>query len=305
MNNSPLVTVGVVSYNSSETVLDTLNSVFRQTYKNVELIISDDGSTDNTVSKCEDWLKNYSYRFKQTRLIQSSSNKGTTANCNAVLFSSRGKWLKLIAADDVLLEDCIQKCIDFTSSKQSIQWMVGKTLKFVDRIDENHLVHHDTLYNPIRLSHLNGSLEDQRKAIVNYTFIEAPATFFQTDILCELGGFNEKYKLIEDWPIQLKLLNAGYKCYFLDDFIVGYRQSDNSVFNLKSRSFNFGFKQSLFYFERDELFKHHGLRYRINKSLHYFVCLLFEKMGLNNSLSFNKHAFGLLSRLIDFLFRPV
>ena len=60
-----LVTVVVVTYNSSKYVLETLDSIFEQTYKNIELIITDDGSSDNTVELCREWLTHYGDRFTQ------------------------------------------------------------------------------------------------------------------------------------------------------------------------------------------------------------------------------------------------
>ena len=50
MNDNPLVTIGVLSYNSSKTILDTLDSAYKQTYNNIELIVSDDCSSDFTCS---------------------------------------------------------------------------------------------------------------------------------------------------------------------------------------------------------------------------------------------------------------
>ena len=57
-NNNPLVSIIVITYNSAKFVLETLESAKAQTYQNIELIISDDGSTDNTVQICREWLKN-------------------------------------------------------------------------------------------------------------------------------------------------------------------------------------------------------------------------------------------------------
>lgn len=57
MMKNPLVSVIVITYNSSKYVLETLNSVAAQTYDNIELIISDDCSVDNTVEICRNWLK--------------------------------------------------------------------------------------------------------------------------------------------------------------------------------------------------------------------------------------------------------
>lgn len=67
--NKPLVSIVVTTYNSSKYVLETLESVKAQTYKNIELIISDDYSLDNTVEICKKWITENSDRFVNTKII--------------------------------------------------------------------------------------------------------------------------------------------------------------------------------------------------------------------------------------------
>jgi alpha-1,3-rhamnosyltransferase len=302
MNKEPLVSVCVITYNSSKYVLETLESAKKQTYKNIELIVSDDASIDNTVEICRKWIENNKSRFVNTRVITTDHNSGTSSNCNRLIKNADGEWIKSVAGDDVLLEDCIEKCVRFVNEHPYAKWVVGKTLKYENLIDEDHLIKSDTLYSPQRLSELNGSLEDQRKAILNYTFIEAPALFVNTSILKEVGGYNEKYRLLEDWPMNKKLLEAGYKCYFLNEYIVGYRKSDSSVFHVNNKLFNIDFQKSLFDFYKDELFKHYNVIYRLNKNSHYLLCLLYEKLGLNNSKIMNRYSYRALYKLIDIVF---
>lgn len=303
MGDGILVTVGVLSYNSSKTILETLNSIKEQSYGPIELIIADDGSSDDTVVVCNEWINSNKSRFKRVQLNNSDQNRGTSANCNSLLASAKGVWLKIIAADDVLLTDSIQKCIDYVGDNSSIKWLVGKSLKYVDIIDEEHLKKNDIVYSKRRLSALHGTLEEQQKAIVDFNFIEAPNLFIKTEIIHEVGGYNEKYKLIEDWPLNLKLIYGGHKCFFLDEYIVGYRQSSSSVFNVKSKIFNIGYKESLFIFEKGELFKYHNLKYRVNKTLQYYLCVMYQKLGLNNSKFYNVKSYSLISLAINKLFK--
>ena len=72
--NSVLVTVVVLSYNSCSTIIETLNSVKEQTYNNIELIITDDASTDTTIEICRQWLQLNSKYFYHCNLITSAFN---------------------------------------------------------------------------------------------------------------------------------------------------------------------------------------------------------------------------------------
>ena len=72
----PLVSVPVITYNSSKTVLETLDSIYNQTYQNLELIVSDDCSTDNTVGICREWIEAHKKRFVRTELLTVEKNTG-------------------------------------------------------------------------------------------------------------------------------------------------------------------------------------------------------------------------------------
>src|SRR5690606_12047202 len=103
----PLVSVVVITYNSAKYVLATLESIKAQTYQNIELIVSDDCSNDDTVEICRSWMVENCERFIRTELITTEKNKGIPANCNRGVTASQGLWIKIIAGDDLLLPNCI------------------------------------------------------------------------------------------------------------------------------------------------------------------------------------------------------
>jgi glycosyltransferase involved in cell wall biosynthesis len=103
MHQSPLVTVICLSYNHAEFVIEALESVLHQTHNNVELIIADDFSTDNSVEIIEQWLKQH----PQIPFIVNVENLGNTKTFNKCLKIAKGAFLIDLAADDVLNPDCI------------------------------------------------------------------------------------------------------------------------------------------------------------------------------------------------------
>ena len=80
-----LVTVGVLAYNSSTTIRETLESVAAQTYSNIELLICDDGSTDGTLEICYSWIELNKNLFTRVGIVAVENNTGTPANCNRIL----------------------------------------------------------------------------------------------------------------------------------------------------------------------------------------------------------------------------
>ena len=123
---NPLVSVGVLTYNSSKTVLETLESIKAQTYQNIELIISDDASKDNTVEICKEWVEKNKDRFVRCEILTVPENTGIPANVNRRIAASRGEWSKGIAADDALLPDCIENFINYVKEHPEAEIIFAK-----------------------------------------------------------------------------------------------------------------------------------------------------------------------------------
>ena len=108
-------------YNSASTIIETLDSIKNQTYSNLELIISDDFSSDNSIKICEEWIKVNADRFYNLRLITVTENTGIPANANRCIKASQANWVKFIAGDDTLKIDCIQQNMDFLLTYPEIE----------------------------------------------------------------------------------------------------------------------------------------------------------------------------------------
>ncbi len=102
MNQEPLISIVVVTYNSAKYVLETLESAKSQTYQNIELIVTDDYSTDDTVAICQKWLNKNKARFVRSQLVTSEKNTGIPANLNRGIKASKGEFIKPIAGDDTM-----------------------------------------------------------------------------------------------------------------------------------------------------------------------------------------------------------
>lgn len=97
--SQPLVSIIVITYNSSKYVLETLESARAQTYQNLELIVSDDASQYDTVEICQAWLEENGDRFVRAELVTVEENTGIPANCNRGVRKAKGEWVKLIAGN--------------------------------------------------------------------------------------------------------------------------------------------------------------------------------------------------------------
>ena len=111
-NNSPLVSVIIPAYNHEKYVQETVKSIINQTYKNIELIIIDDGSTDNTWQKIQEIKEECEKRFKRV-FFETKKNEGTCKTLTKLISLTQGEFVYLIASDDRAKPKAIEKEVAF------------------------------------------------------------------------------------------------------------------------------------------------------------------------------------------------
>ena len=122
----PLVSVAVIAYNSAEYILETLESIKAQTYDNIELIVSDDCSSDNTLDICRKWIDDNQTRFINVRIVESPTNPGQSGNYNRAFDACTGEWIKEIDGDDALMPDCISTYMQYAANHPDVQCIFSK-----------------------------------------------------------------------------------------------------------------------------------------------------------------------------------
>lgn len=228
MDSTPLVTVRVSSYNSSKYILETLDSIYAQTYRNIELIISDDCSKDNTVEVCEGWVRTHKERFIRTKIITSPINTGIPANINRAIKEARGEWIKGIAADDILLKNCIESFVNYVNVHNDAYIIGGNVLKFYDTSEDKY--EEDILIRTNRENLSLLSAEEQYRKVLYRYYLSTPTLFISSKVYDDIL-YDESFPLYEDYPFFLKALKQGYKYSHINDNLVCYRIHNNSVYN--------------------------------------------------------------------------
>lgn len=107
MENSKLVSIGVPTFNGEVCVRRALDSLLAQTHKNIEIIVSDDASTDNTFQICESYAK----KFPQIRCVRQKTRGGCINNLYAVLREARGEYFMWAGQDDRLHLECVNTLV--------------------------------------------------------------------------------------------------------------------------------------------------------------------------------------------------
>ena len=109
----PLVSIVTCSFNNADFILETLDSIKAQTYANIELVIVDDCSTDNSVAIIEEWLKTYPGKYK---FIRHETNLGGSVPYNVGLKNATGKYYAAVDTDDALMPEKIERQVAILES---------------------------------------------------------------------------------------------------------------------------------------------------------------------------------------------
>ena len=134
-SNQPLVSIVIPCYNHENFVQDCIQSVIEQTYENIELIIIDDGSKDNSVLKIQEMLEKCQNRFKQFE-FRYRPNKGLSETLNESLEWCQGKYYSVLASDDQMFDNKTALQVAYLEkNKDCVGCFGGYQL-----IDENNIV---------------------------------------------------------------------------------------------------------------------------------------------------------------------
>lgn len=225
MNNETLVSVIVISYHSADFIEETLESVYGQTYPRIELIVADDGSKDNTAQVARDWIAKKGGRFENCIVRVNEVNQGIPANLNSAIRMASGAFIKIIAADDLLLPDCIEvntaECLE-KGYDHLCTWLV----KFTD----TQAGRKQWTEEP-SMAFFTGSAQVQSRMLLRKNYVYGSIFFFKKEYLEKLGLYDERYRMLEDYPMWVKITSRGDKLNFLNHPTVAYRISQSSISN--------------------------------------------------------------------------
>lgn len=221
--NKPLVTVIIASYNHGPYVEASIRSVLAQTYPFVELLVIDDGSTDDSVARIRALQAEHDFDFR----VQ--PNQGLTRTLNDAIARARGSLIAPFGSDDIMLPERLALQVEYMAGKPEVGICAGN----------------------IELMHADGTpyAEPRQRVDIPFRrldfddmFLErkpyppAPTLLFRKEALQAAGGFNPEIRL-EDLYIELKITRAGYFIDALGVPLARYRKHQtNSYKNIRFMS---------------------------------------------------------------------
>ncbi len=210
----PLVSILAVSFNHESYCIEALDSILNQTYPNIQLVIVDDCSQDNTVEVIKSWITENDVDCK---FITHSENKGTCKTYNEGMSYCKGKYYSTLSCDDILLPGKTSKQVALFEKLGGEYGMLYSDAEmfFEDDADrrEGFIAYHR---------------KDQEKPdgdvfaeLLDRNFIPAMSCLIRKDVFDQLGGFDDDL-LYEDYDFFLRL-SKKYKVKYVDFVSVNYR----------------------------------------------------------------------------------
>jgi glycosyltransferase involved in cell wall biosynthesis len=281
-----LVSVIVVVYNSSQFVVETLESVSNQTWREIELIITDDCSDDDTVEVCNNWLKKNNNKYLISKIITSEKNTGIPANVNRGLNVAKGDWIMLLAGDDTLKPDCIKENMLWITARPSVNILFSRINVYKDTFEPQNFL--ETIpgdpFNPDSILFHNRSADSQYKMLLLTDRIHfTPSAFLNRKTIQTVGGFDERFKMLEDYPMWLKLTKNGFKLFFMDKITVNYRQHLKASNNTGLHHLINPNYYTIENFRRIYTYPYLPVDIRLNQRFIWYVSQIFRQKWLNKN----------------------
>lgn len=229
-SKNKLVSVVVVAYNAADSIVGTLESIYQQTYPEIELVIADDASKDSTVAVAKAWVESHRARFTDCIVIAHEKNQGVAENLNSGIRAATGAYIKDFAADDRLQPTYLEVHVDYLE-KQGVDCVCSNMRAF-------HLEGETPVYEdyapPAGPDFFESDAEGQYRMLLLGNRVFSP-TFLATRALYEKHGlYDNRFPLMEDYPYYLKLAKEGTKLNYLDVCLVDYCFSETSISNATS-----------------------------------------------------------------------
>ena len=215
MPERPKISVITPSYNQGKYIETTIQSILNQNYSNLEYIIIDGGSTDNSVNIIKKYEENLTYWI-------SEKDKGQSHAINKGLNRITGDIVTWINSDDQLLPHTLNKVVSYFEKHKEVSFIHGKTILFKE--NSNYEVIKGSNAGFIPFAYLSGMCFSQ------------PSSFFKTSLIKKLGVVNEKLHFGMDYDLFVRFaLNNSF--LMVDDVFSKYLLHKNSKTMISNKNF--------------------------------------------------------------------
>ena len=218
-NHMPLLSIVICTYNRPLLLMRALNSVIKQTFKDCQIIVIDDASTDNT----KEVVKEYIDLNMGVEYYRNDHNLGVTKSRNRGCSIAKGKYIAMLDSDDWWSDnDKLAKQVAILEANPQIG-VLGTGINMCDDLD-----------NVMKKRIFNSSDEDIRKEILfNNQFCQS-SVMFRKDAYIAAGGYDESLVVLEDFDLWLRI-GLRYKLANIPEILTSYFINPEGICKLQKK----------------------------------------------------------------------
>ena len=201
------VSIIIPTYNARDYVREAVRSALAQTYQNVEIIVVDDGSTDDTKKILEPYARdgkiNYIYQ----------ANQGLAGARNTGVKAARGEYIAFLDSDDLFLPKKVERQVAALESHPDFGVCYSDVNHFTEMPNGRRFYHH-------RYTYPSGNIFEP---LLHRQFINPLCVMVRREVIKKYGMFDENLRRSEDWELWLRWAHSGVKFYHVDEALAQYR----------------------------------------------------------------------------------
>lgn len=271
MRNRPTISVIIPTFDRARYITNAINSVLSQSFQDFEIIVVDDGSTDNT----KEVIRNF---YPQVKYIY-QDNSGVGAARNTGILASRGEWIAFLDSDDEWMTDYLKYQME--QACRFPEFIMFVTNSFQISVDGNRIDSfedlHNGLYEKLKEKHLL-IIKKPLIFIIKYHITILETIIMKREALIKTGLLNEKLTIAEDLDIIARMALQGPLVITDTPLVHIFRRNEN-IDNLTKQLFHYSSYDAFFQVYNNLLIKNKFLKYR-------------EKFLLKKKISSNRRAYA-------------
>ena len=215
------VSIIIPTYNYGEFIADALHSVEVQTMTDLECIVIDDASMDDTASV----VGSFADRDPRFRYIRLDRNSGVSAARDRGFKEAQGEFIQMLDADDVIAPRKLELQVAFLKEHQDTDLVYSNFVPFKDRPDLGRKGEYRAD------EQLSGSGQHIIRRLLRGNIFRLNTVLFRSSVLDHIGGFLTGFRYAEDWDFWLRIASQGHHFQFFDvpDAISGVRRNPRSL----------------------------------------------------------------------------
>lgn len=213
MPDEPLVSICIPTYNRAGMIGRAIESALGQTYRNIEVIVIDNSSSDNTDAVVA------AYTDERLTYVKNEKNLGLFGNFNRCIELATGKFLHILHSDDYIVPDFTARCVAFFHEHPSVVMTSTRARIVGDSFEKDCSCSDNDLVYP--------APEGFRRLLAARSYIICPSVMVRRDIYEEVGPFSLEYPYLSDFYQWLRIAR-GHNIGFVSGVCVFYREGEHS-----------------------------------------------------------------------------